>query len=455
MEIFILIALILLNGLFAMSEIALVTARKARLQKLVDEGDKAALAALQLGEDPTFFLSTIQIGITAIGVLSGIVGELALAAPLAGWLEALGLSPEYSYLGATALVVVLITYFAIVVGELVPKRIGQTHPETLARLVARPIDRLARLSKPFVLLLTHSTRLLLRLLGVKEGAASPVTEEEIHAMLAEGTSAGVIETHEHTMVRNVFRLDDRQINTLMVPRADVIVLDLEESFEANLARVEGSDYAYFPVVRGDWGELLGILNARQWLFNALRGEQRELADQVLAEPLFVPETITGMDLLDKFRLAAMRMACVVDEYGEVMGIVTLQDLIEAITGELSPPDPETAWATQREDGSWLLDGHIPVPELKDCLGLQSVPDEERGRYHTLSGMIMLLTGRLPALADVITWEGWRLEIVDLDGRTIDKVLATRIAPDAEPVNLLPPPDQGPTADQERHLPAGA
>ena len=455
MEIIILIGLILLNGVFAMSEIALVTARKARLQKLSDEGDKAARAALQLGEDPTIFLSTIQIGITAIGVLSGIVGELALAAPLASWLEALGLSPEYSYVGATGLVVVLITYFAIVVGELVPKRIGQTHPETLARLVARPIDQLARMSKPFVLLLTTSTRLLLRLLGVKEAATSPVTEEEIHALLAEGTSAGVIESHEHAMVRNVFRLDDRQINTLMVPRGDVVVLDLEESFETNLARVEASDYAYFPVVLGDWSELLGILNARQWLFRVLRGEQRELADQALSEPLFVPETITGMDLLDKFRQAEMHMACVVDEYGEVMGIVTLQDLIEAITGELSPPDPETSWAVQREDGSWLLDGHIPVPELKDCLGLQRVPEEERGRYHTLSGLMMLLTGRLPALADVITWEGWRLEIVDLDGRTIDKVLATRLAPETADINLLPAPEQGTDLAQDRPPSAGA
>jgi putative hemolysin len=429
MEIFILVILILVNGIFAMSEIALVTARKARLQKRVDEGDKGALAALQLGEDPTIFLSTVQIGITAIGILSGIVGELALAEPLAVWLEALGLPPDYSFLGATALVVVLITYFAIVVGELVPKRIGQTHPETLARLVARPIDRLARLSKPFVLLLSFSTRLVLRLLGVKEGTASPMTEEEIHAVLAEGTSAGVIESQEHTMVRNLFRLDDRQLSTLMVPRSDVVVLDLEESFATNLARVETSDFAYFPVVRGDWSELVGILKARQWLFNALHGEQRDLENQTLAEPLFVPETITGMDLLDKFRQSEMRMACVVDEYGEVMGIVTLQDLIEAITGELSPSDPETSWAVQREDGSWLLDGHIPVPELKDYLGLQRVPDEERGRYHTLSGMMMLLTGRLPAVADVVTWEGWRLEIVDLDGRTIDKVMASRITPE--------------------------
>jgi putative hemolysin len=430
MEIALLFALILLNGLFAMSEIALVTARKARLQKLIDDGDSAAVAAVKLGEDPTRFLSTIQIGITSIGVLNGIVGEAALAGPLAVWLTSLGLTQSAAQFSATALVVVLITYFSIVVGELVPKRIGQSNPETLARLVARPINALAVATKPFVLLLSVSTRALLRLLGVKENSANAVTEEEIHAMLAEGTSAGVIESHEHTMVRNVFRLDDRQIGSLMVPRSDVVVLDLEEPFEVNMARVEDSDHARFPVVRGDLNSVAGVVNARKWLSKALRGAERELASQPLQEALYVPETITGMELLDNFRQSGGQMAFVIDEYGEVQGIVTLQDLIEAITGEFKPRDPATSWAVQRDDGSWLLDGHIPVPELKDRLGLDAVPDEERGRYHTLSGLMMLLTGRLPKEGDRVDWEHWRFEIVDMDGRTIDKVLATRVDPNA-------------------------
>ena len=430
MEIALLFALILLNGVFAMSEIALVTARKARLQKLIDEGDSAAVAAVKLGEDPTRFLSTIQIGITSIGVLNGIVGEAALAGPLALWLISLGLAENVAHLGATGLVVVLITYFSIVVGELVPKRIGQSNPETLARLVARPINALAVATKPFVLLLSVSTRALLRLLGVKENSANAVTEEEIHAMLEEGTSAGVIESHEHTMVRNVFRLDDRQIGSLMVPRSDVVVLDLEQSFEVNMARVEASDHARFPVVRGDLNNVVGVVNARKWLSQALRGGERELANQPLQEALYVPETITGMELLDNFRQSGGQMAFVIDEYGEVQGIVTLQDLIEAITGEFQPRDPETSWAVQREDGSWLLDGHIPVPELKDRLQLDAVPDEERGRYHTLSGLMMLLTGRLPKEGDQVEWELWRFEIVDMDGRTIDKVLATQRDPNA-------------------------
>jgi putative hemolysin len=424
MEIAILLALILLNGCFAMSELALVSARKARLQKLVDEGDRAAIAAVKLGEDPTRFLSTIQIGITSIGVLNGIVGEAALAAPLAAWLDGLGVPAPYAAYGATGLVVVVITYFSIVVGELVPKRLGQSHPETIARLVARPIEWLAMATKPFVRLLSISTHALLRLLGAKDNTGGAVTAEEIHAVLAEGASAGAIETHEHALVRNVFRLDDRQIGSLMVPRSDVVTLDIDQPFEEHLARIERGNHAVFPVVKGSLDNLLGVVNSRQWLSRTLRNQERTLAGQPLLQPLYVPETLTGLELLANFRSSDMHMAFVIDEYGEVQGIVTLQDLIEAITGEFRPRDPATSWAVQRDDGAWLLDGHIPVPELKDRLHLDAVPDEDRGRYHTLSGMLMFLTGRLPKVADAVEWETWRLEIVEMHGKTIDKVLAT-------------------------------
>jgi len=425
MEILVLSALIVLNGLFAMSEIALVTARKARLQKLIDEGDGGAAAAVKLGEDPTRFLSTIQIGITSIGVLNGIVGEAALAGPLATWLTTAGMPESYAAFGATGLVVVLITYFSIVVGELVPKRLAQTHPETLARLVARPIEWLAVATKPFVRLLSISTQVLLRLMGVKAGSANAVTEEEIHAMLAEGTTAGVIESNEHEMVRNVFRLDDRQIGSLMVPRGDIVALDVDLPFEANLSRIEASDHARFPVVKGGLDNVQGVINARQWLSRVVREGTRDLPGQPMEQPLYVPETLTGMELLDNFRESNSHMAFVIDEYGEVQGLLTLQDLVEAITGEFRPRDPHESWAIQRTDGSWLLDGHIPVPELKDRLKLDTVPEEDRGRYHTLSGMMMLLTGRLPKVADAVTWEGWYFEIVDMDGKTIDKVLASK------------------------------
>ncbi|MCG5260619.1 HlyC/CorC family transporter [Cupriavidus gilardii] len=431
MEIAILLALILLNGVFAMSEIALVSARKARLQKLIDEGDRGAIEAVKLGEDPTRFLSTVQIGITSIGVLNGVVGESALAQPLGIWLQGLGmLQPTAGYV-ATAIVVAGLTYFSIVLGELVPKRLGQLAPETLARAVARPLSWLATASTPFVKLLSSSTRLVLRLIGVKSGAGPAVTEEEIHALLVEGSEAGVIERHEHTMVRNVFRLDDRQLTSLMVPRGDVICLDVELPLEENLRRIEESDHSRFPVVRGGMHDVIGVVSARQLLARKLRGEATDLA-AVMQTPVYVPESVTGMELLEHFRSSGGQMAFVIDEYGEVLGIVTLQDLIEAITGEFKPDIAGDEWAVQREDGSWLLDGLIPIPELKDRIGLRSVPEEDKERYHTLSGMLLLLLGRLPQIADSVSWLDWKFEIVDMDGKRIDKVLATPLPAQEEP-----------------------
>ena len=425
MDILLLASLILLNGLFAMSEISLVTARKARMQRHIDEGDKGAAAAVELGQNPNRFLSTIQIGITLIGVLNGIVGEAALAEPLSRQLELWQVPAHYSGYIATGIVVLVITYFTIVVGELVPKRIGQTHPELLARLVARPIEWMALVAKPFVWLLTVSTQLILRLLGVKESGVLTVTEEEIHAVIAEGTSAGIIETQEHAMVRNVFRLDDRPIASLMVPRNDVACLEASAPFEKNLAVVAAAGHSIFPVVEDGLDNLLGVVDVRRWLSGALAGESRALTE--LVQPAaFVPESLTGMELLERFRGSSMRMVFVVSEYGEIEGIVTLHDLIEAITGEFSPHDPEDVQAVQRADGSWLLDGQIPLPELKDLLELDAVPEEERGRYHTLSGMMLLLLGRIPREADAVSWEDWRFEIVDMDGKRIDKVLATAI-----------------------------
>ncbi|HEY4542438.1 MAG TPA: hemolysin family protein [Noviherbaspirillum sp.] len=431
----ILIGLILLNGAFAMSEIALVTARRVRLQRLAEGGDTSATAAIKLGEDPTRFLSTVQIGITSIGVLNGIVGEAALAYPFSLWLHRAGVESPYAEYVATGLVVVSITYVTIVLGELVPKRLGQLNPESVARLVARPMLLLAALTRPFVRLLSGSTHLVLRGLGVADRAEPTVTQEEINMMLAEGSSAGVIEHHEHQMVRNVFRLDDRQIASLMVPRSDIVYFDVNESLEESLKRFEQSDHSRFPVVRGGWQEVLGFVTARQILVQTLRGEQLDLSKN-LQPAVFVPESLTGMELLENFRNSGVQLAFIIDEYGEVQGIVTPQDVMEAITGEFKTHRVEDAWAVQREDGSWLLDGLIPVPELKDKLGLHGVPEEERGRYNTLSGMLMLLLGRLPQTSDSCEWENWTFEIVDLDGKRIDKVLAT--AKPAQPPETIEP-----------------
>lgn len=425
MEIPILIALIVLNGAFAMSEIALVTARRARLAKLAEQGDRAAAVAIKLHDAPTRFLSTVQIGITSIGILNGIVGEAALAVPLSVRLQEWGMEDEASGIVATALVVVGITYFSIVIGELVPKRIGQFNPEGIARLVARPMQFLALVTRPFVVLLAMSTDAMLRLMGKAKLDAPSVTEEEIHAMLQEGSEAGVIEQQERDMVRNVFRLDDRQIGSLMIPRADIVYLDIDLPMDENLKWVVDAEHSRFPVCRGGLHDILGVISAKQLLNQSLKGTQLDLTRQ-LQPAVFVPETLTGMDLLEHFRASSAQMVLIVDEYGEVQGLVTLQDVLEAVTGEFTPRNQEDAWAVQREDGSWLLDGLIPIVELKDKLELKVVPDEDKGRYHTLSGLMMWLLGRLPKTADVVVWEKWRLEVVDLDGKRVDKVLASRV-----------------------------
>jgi magnesium and cobalt exporter, CNNM family len=432
-EIALLFILILLNGAFAMSEIALVSARKARLQRYLDEGDRAATVALRLHQEPTHFLSTVQIGITSISILNGIIGDAVLSEPLSVWLQGYGMEVRASQYAATALVVVTITYFSIVLGELVPKRVGQLNPEEIARRVAIPIDFLAKASKPFVKLLSGSTNLVLRLLGVTDQTAPVVTEEEIHALLVEGSDAGVIEHHEHAMARNVLRLDDRLLGSLMVPRGDIVYLDAALPWADNVKIIEGHEHSRFPVVRGDLHEVLGMVTAKMLLAKTLKGETPDLKTG-LQQPVFVPETLTGMELLENFRASGTQLAFVVDEYGEILGMVTLADILEAITGEFKPRKGETAWAVRRDDGSWLLDGSIPIPELKDKLGLKIVPEEDRASYHTLAGMLMMLLGRLPVTADKMHWEDWEFEIVDMDGRRIDKVLATF---QKEPVQDIP------------------
>ncbi len=423
MDVAILLALILLNGAFAMSEIALIAARKGRLQPLAEEGDAGALAALRLHEGPTQFLSTIQIGITSIGILNGIVGEAALAPLLAEWLHARGLEGRFVEYVSTAAVVVLITYFSIVLGELVPKRLAQLDPEAVARRVARPMELLARMTRPFVALLAGSTRLVLRGLGIQDAQARPVTEEEIHALLVEGSESGAIEEEEHDIVRNVFRLDDRQIGSFMVPRREVVSLDVSLPWEENVKRIDESRHTRYPVVRGGLRDVVGVISARGLLVRALRGQPPQWETDA-QPPVFVPESLTGMELLQNFRASGVQLAFVVDEYGEVLGIVTLRDVLEAITGEFNAGRAEDQWAVMRDDGSWLLDGLMPIPELKDRLGLKALPEEER--YHTVSGLLMMLLGRLPQTGDKTDWDGWRFEIVDMDGKRIDKVLASAL-----------------------------
>lgn len=430
MDIAILITLIFLNGVFAMSEIALVTARKSRLQRLAQEGDRSAGIAIRLGEEPTQFLSTVQIGITAIGILNGIVGEAALAGPLAKLLTGLGMPAQSSSFGATAIVVISITYLTIVVGELVPKRLAQFNAEGIAKMMARPIAFLAQLSRPFVYLLSKSTDGILKLLGKDDLGSADLTEEDIHAMLMEGSQTGIIEKKEHEMLRNVFRLDDRQIASLMTPRTEIVRLDIDQPFKDSLELLVASNHSRFPVCRGGLHDVMGVITAKHLLQHHLKKESAKSITKYLQPAVYVPELLSSMKLLEQFRQSGIQMVFVVDEYGEILGLITLQDLLEALTGQFKPGDPEDVWAVQRKDGSWLIDGLIPVPELKDLLELKTVPAEEKGRYHTLSGMMMWLFGGVPRTGDVAEWLGWRLEVVDLDGNRVDKVLASRL-PEAD------------------------
>ena len=435
MEVIILIVLIVLNGIFAMSEIALVTARKARLSPKAAAGDRAALAAIRLGENPTRFLSAIQIGITSIGLLSGIFGESALAGPLSLWMqESLGIPAATAGMLATVIVVIAVTYLSIVIGELVPKRLGQLAPERMACLVARPMTMLAKISAPFVLLLSCSTSLILRLLGAKPDESQAVTEEEIQAMIDESSEAGTIESRQRDMLRNIFRLDDRPISSIMVPRSDIRFLDTELSPGENLEVLSRFEHSWLPVCRGGLGNLIGVIRINQALLPCAgtmpEAEyfSRELAARC-QPPVFVPETLTSLELLKRFQEQRLHIAFIVDEYGTLQGIVTPRDILKVLAGQIGTPQ-EDSWAVQREDGSWLMDGSIPIPELKDRLGLQNLPAEDKGYYTILSGMFMYLTGRIPREGDHVTWQGWRFEVVDMDGNMIDKILAEKLPGEA-------------------------
>lgn len=428
MDLALLAFLILLNAVFAMSEMALTASRKARLVVMIESGDHKAQAALDLHENPTKFLSVVQIGITSIGVLNGIVGEAAFSDPLAAWLTVtLNISPKAGAISATALVVMSITMLTIVFGELVPKRLGQLFPEAVARTVAQPMEWLSWIARPLVKLLSWSTNATLRLLGIHGAATRSVTEEEIAASLEEGLDAGVIEAQEHQMVRNVFRLDDRPVGSMMIPRNEVVWLDAAAPQDVVLRLIGQAEHSRYPVCRGGLNDVLGVVSAQSLLQQSLRGEPLSLTEHIQAA-VFVPETLSGMELLEHFRATSVQLVFVVDEYGEVQGVITVRDVLEAITGEFTTPSDPDTWAVQRADGSWLFDGLIPVPELKDRLNVKELPEEDRGRYNTLAGMVMLLLGRLPQTADAVEWDRWRFEVVDLDGKRVDKVLVSPLAP---------------------------
>ncbi len=425
-DVAVLFALIFCNGIFAMSEIALVTSRRARLQLMAEDGNKGAAKAAKLQSDPTWALSTIQVGITSIGILSGIVGEAALATPVAEILKGWGVSSETAKVLGITLVVVLVTYFSIVLGELVPKRLGQIRPEELASVVARPLEVISLVMSPFVKLLSVSTKFILHVLRLDKGDTSGVTEEEIHAMIEEGSVSGVIEENERDMVRNIFRLDDRQVGSVMIPRSDIEWIDLQDTNEENIRKILTSKRSRLVVASGSLSDIRGVCSTRSLLQQIV--EEREIDfNEDLLSVVYVPESLTGMELLEHFKNSVVPMALVVDEYGEVVGLVTPRDLLEAIAGEFkSESGDDERMAVMRDDSSWYLDGIIAIHELKDTLELKEVPEEDQGRYNTLAGMMMFLLQRVPKTGDKVVWGGWCFEVADMDGRRIDKVLAEKL-----------------------------
>ncbi len=441
MDILIILGLILLNGVFAMSELAVVSSRRIRLERLAENGSRGAAAALQLADSPNHFLSTVQVGITLIGIFNGAFGEASLVAKLTPQLAELPLISVYAREIALGIVVLGITFASIVFGELVPKRIALLYPETVAMIVAGPMQWLSRIMAPFVRVLSVTTEFIMRLLGLHHARDNQVTEEEIAGMLREGTNAGLFEKSEHDMVTRALRLDDLRLGALMTPRADLEFLDLDEPVLDLLAKIADSHYNRFPVYRGDMSNLVGIVHAGDLFEQAIRNHSLESIDiaAVTRPPLFVPESLSGMDLLETLKKNRAELALVVDEYGEIEGMVTLSDVMSALVGDVTVTDEEQeADAVQRDDGSWLIDGGVSLDRFRDLLQTDvRFPDESAANYHTLAGFVLTQLRRIPNVSEYFEWDDFRFEVVDMDRNRIDQLLVTRVVR-TEP----PPPEDG-------------
>ncbi|MCA6504147.1 MAG: hemolysin family protein [Pseudanabaena sp.] len=441
-EALLIILLILVNGVFSMSELAIVSARKVRLEQWAKEGNAKARAALRLIASPTNFLSTVQIGITLIGILSGALGGATVAQTLQQSFDAVPLLQPYSKTLSFAIVVGIITYLSLVVGELVPKRLAMSNAEQIACAVAPPMRFLANIGTPVVYLLSISTEALLSLLGIQVTEESQVTEEEIKVMIAQGAESGMFEEAEHDMVERVFRLGDRPIKSLMTPRTEIDWLDVDAPFEETQREVLNSGHSRFPVARENLDDCVGIVEIKAFLNASLNGTPIDLV-KVSSPPLYVAETASALSVLEQFKQSGDRVAMVTDEYGGVEGIVTLTDLLEAIVGDLPSNDRQgDPDAMQREDGSWLIDGMISSDRLKEILEVEELPYEKEHNYHTLGGLMMTYLRHIPMVGEHFTWERMRFEVVDMDGNRVDKVL----------VNLSPPivpPDEEPRSNSKR------
>jgi len=424
LEILIILLLTIANGIFAASEMAVVSARKTRLQELADQGDKNAQVALKLAKSPDRFLSTVQIGITLIGILAGAFGGATLSRTLSTYFDQIPALQPYSEQLAFGVVVLIVTYLSLIIGELVPKRLALNNAEKLAATIAAPMQMLSAIVGPIVSLLSFSTGMVLRLFGIDPNSVNEplVTEEEIKVLLRQGAEAGMFDLAEQDMVERVFHLGDKQAVALMTPRFDITWLDINDAAEVNHQKMTESRHSRFPVCQETLDNVLGVVHVSDMLSNSLSGKPIDLT-ALLHQPLFIPESTHALKILELFKQSGTHIAFVVDEYGVIQGVVTLNDVMEVIIGDIPFADqPHEADIIRREDGSWLLDGMVPIPELKEVLDLDQLPGEARGNFQTLGGFMITNLGRIPKSSDHFTWDNFRFEVVDMDGNRVDKVL---------------------------------
>ncbi|HII93459.1 MAG TPA: HlyC/CorC family transporter [Methanosarcina sp.] len=424
LEIAIILVLIALNGILSMSEFALVSAKKTRLKQREEEGDKRAAVALKLANEPTPFLSTVQIGITLVGIFAGAFSGATLSEEFAVYLGKFPALSPYSNAISITLVVLLITYLTLIFGELVPKRLALNNAESIASSMAKPMFYLSVIARPLVVILSSSTEAVLRFMKVRKTTEPPVTEEEIKIMFEEGTRAGVFEKAELSMIEGVLEIGDRRVDSLMTHRTDLIALDLEDLIDENLLRMIESGRSNFPVYEGDLNNIVGMISVKKVLEESVKRGTVDLKTLV-TKPLFVPESASVLKLLELFKGTGVHIALITDEYGIIQGVITLYDILEAIVGEIrSLGEPVETEISVREDGSWLIDGNTPIEKIKDVLSVDTFPGERLGYYRTIAGLIIFILQRIPETGDHIILGKLRYEVVDMDGNRIDKVLVT-------------------------------
>ncbi|PKO08461.1 MAG: hypothetical protein CVU40_15400 [Chloroflexi bacterium HGW-Chloroflexi-2] len=428
LSILIIFLLIIINGIFAMSEISLISARKVRLQQMSKDGVRSAQVALDISENPNKFLSTVQIGITLIGILSGALGGASISSDLSLIFQDVSWLKPYSEILSVAIVVLLTTYFSLVIGELIPKRLGMNSPEKIASAVAMPMKAISWLTSPIVKLLSASTDIGLKILGIEKSKDPIITEEEIKILMKQGTQSGIFESAEEDMVTGIFRLGERYIDSIMTPRTEIEWIDLDEPFEVILEQVINSNHSRFPVATGELDNVQGMLLGKDLLSKSLNGATPSIPD-IIQTPLFVPDSTSALKALDLIKEAGAHAALVIDEFSGVLGMVTLYDVLKSIVGSIpTAGEEEEIQIIQREDGSWLLDGLLDIDDIKELLGIETLPEEDRVGFQTLGGFMMTMLDSIPEVGQYFDVYNMRFEIVDMDGKRVDKVLV-------HPINL--------------------